>query len=394
MHSSRLAFLLTLLTNYLTLNSHQFYICSIDGASLLLINFGVKLRQIQKDGFVIQIRKTKKATIYDLAELTGASASTVSSVLNGSWKKRRISVKLAEKITNVAVEQGFALNKQASVLRSEKSKIIGMIVPKYDNRYFGSIVEHFEKMARERGLFPIITCTRRNPALEVEAASTMLSYQIDWMISTGATDPDKITAMCSLAGVPSLNLDLPGTLAPSIISDNYSGAKELTHRILNNCQKRLGESKPLIFIGGRDSDHNTKERLRGFADAHKERGIDLNESNILACGYAPEKSENALIKYREKGYDNIAGLFVNSTISLEGVMRWMSASDYVGEKQLSMGCFDWDPFVALLGNDIEMVKQNVPAMLDAVFKIIDSGETDKHLIEIPPLFSNKSPDNE
>ncbi len=343
---------------------------------------------------MIQIRKTKKATIYDLAELTGASASTVSSVLNGSWKKRRISVKLAEKITNVAVEQGFALNKQASVLRSEKSKIIGMIVPKYDNRYFGSIVEHFEKMARERGLFPIITCTRRNPALEVEAASTMLSYQIDWMISTGATDPDKITAMCSLAGVPSLNLDLPGTLAPSIISDNYSGAKELTHRILNNCQKRLGESKPLIFIGGRDSDHNTKERLRGFADAHKERGIDLNESNILACGYAPEKSENALIKYREKGYDNIAGLFVNSTISLEGVMRWMSASDYVGEKQLSMGCFDWDPFVALLGNDIEMVKQNVPAMLDAVFKIIDSGETDKHLIEIPPLFSNKSPDNE
>ncbi|WP_082170792.1 LacI family DNA-binding transcriptional regulator [Yersinia pekkanenii] len=330
----------------------------------------------------------KKTTIYDLAELTGASASAVSSVLNGSWKKRRISAKLAEKISKIAEEQGFALNKQASLLRSEKSKIIGMIVPKYDNRYFGSIVEHFERMARKRGLFPIITCTRRDPALEIEAASAMLSYQIDWMISTGATDPDKITNMCSQAGVPTLNLDLPGKLAPSVISDNYAGAKELTRRILNNCEKRQGRVKPLIFIGGRQTDHNTRERLRGFTDAHKEFGIDIIESNILACGYAPEKSENALIKYSAQHHNNIAGLFVNSTISLEGVMRWISTSDYTGEKQLAMGCFDWDPFVALLGHEIEMVKQDVPAMLDAVFKIIDCGKTDKQVIEIPPLFSN------
>lgn len=50
-----------------------------------------------------------------------------------------------------------------------------MIVPKYDNRYFGSIAEKFEEMARARGLLPIITCTRRQPELEIEAARAMLS---------------------------------------------------------------------------------------------------------------------------------------------------------------------------------------------------------------------------
>ena len=45
------------------------------------------------------------------------------------------------------------------MLRSKKSHVIGMIIPKYDNRYFGSIAERFEEMARERGLLPIITCT-------------------------------------------------------------------------------------------------------------------------------------------------------------------------------------------------------------------------------------------
>ncbi len=47
-----------------------------------------------------------------------------------------------------------AFNMQASLLRREKSRTIGMIVPKYDSRYFGPIVQTFETMARERGLFP------------------------------------------------------------------------------------------------------------------------------------------------------------------------------------------------------------------------------------------------
>ena len=71
----------------------------------------------------------KKITIYDLAELSGVSASAVSAILNGNWKKRRISAKLAEKVTRIAEEQGYAINRQASMLRSKKSRVIGMIIP-------------------------------------------------------------------------------------------------------------------------------------------------------------------------------------------------------------------------------------------------------------------------
>ncbi|HDJ2772277.1 TPA: LacI family DNA-binding transcriptional regulator, partial [Serratia rubidaea] len=200
-----------------------------------------------------EIGKNKKTTIYDLAALSGVSASAVSAILNGSWKKRRISASLAEKVTRIAEEQGYAVNRQASLLRSARSKTIGMIVPKYDNRYFGSIVEKFEEMARERGLFPVITCTRRDPELEAEAAKTMLSWQVDCMIVTGATDPDKIAEICANAGVPALNLDLPGSRAPSVISANFDGARALTRRLLHNNPANA----PLLFIGGRGSDHNT-----------------------------------------------------------------------------------------------------------------------------------------
>lgn len=335
-----------------------------------------------------QQRPQKKTTIYDLAALAGTSASAVSAVLNGNWKKRRISSQLAEKITRIAEEQGYAVNMQASLLRREKSRIIGMIVPKYDNRYFGSIVETFEIMARERGLFPIITCTLRDPDLEVEAARTMLSYQVEWLISTGATDPDRITDICLSAGTRSLNLDLPGTKATSIISDNFAGARELTRRTLINVERKTGAKSPLLFIGGRGRDHNTAERIRGFRMAHQDLDVPIEEHHILACGYAPEKAAQALSTMADSEGSVPRGMFVNSTISLEGVMRWIKTSPHFEGTSPIIGCFDWDPFVALLGHDIEMARQDVPSMLTAVFNIVEkAGGDTRKLIEIPPIFA-------
>lgn len=334
-----------------------------------------------------QQRPQKKTTIYDLAELAGTSASAVSAVLNGNWKKRRISSQLAEKITRIAEEQGYAVNMQARLLRREKSRIIGMIVPKYDNRYFGSIVETFEIMARERGLFPIITCTLRDPDLEMEAARTMLSYQVEWLISTGATNPDRITDLCLAAGARSLNLDLPGTKATSIISDNFAGARELTKRTLINHQRKTGEMSPLLFIGGRGTDHNTAERIRGFRTAHEDLGVPIEEHHILPCGYAPEKAAQALSQLAASEGTVPRGMFVNSTISLEGVIRWTTSSPLFDSALPVIGCFDWDPFVALLGHDIEMVRQDVPGMLKATFDILEKGSSDKSLIEISPIFA-------
>lgn len=333
-----------------------------------------------------EVRQPKRPTIYDLAELAGTSASAVSSVLNGNWKKRRISARLAERITRLAEEQGYALNMQASLLRREKSHMIGMIVPKYDNRYFGSIVELFEDMARTRGLFPIITCTRRDPELEVEAARAMLSYQVECLIATGATDPDRIAEICAAAGARSINLDLPGSRAPSVISDNFAGARELTRRTLRNCERTFGEMTPLIFVGGRGTDHNTSERVRGFRAAHEDMGVRVDDSHILTCGYAPEKAERALSNLVEGDAPIPQGMFVNSTISLEGVLRWIRERKLDGPFEPVLGCFDWDPVVQLLDDRIEMVRQDVPTMLQAIFEIIESGSTKEGVVQVPTLF--------
>ncbi len=324
-------------------------------------------------------KDSKRTTIYDLAKLVDASPSAVSSVLNGTWEKRRISKNLAERVTKLAEEQGYSVNVQASLLRRERSNIIGMIVPKYDNRYFGKIAEQFEVMARARGFFPVVTCTQRDPELEFEAAKELISYQAECLISTGATDPDRISAFCAASGVQSINLDLPGKNAPSVISDNYAAARDLTKLILDRCETELGWGGPLRFVGGRLADHNTAARLEGFLSAHKERSISVPASYIMATGYSAEKAANALALFRP---DHPAGLFVNSTISLEGVVRWHSELEG-GADQVRYGCFDWDPFGSFLPGNVGMVEQDVTTMLIKGFELIGRPATSTGQILVP-----------
>lgn len=333
----------------------------------------------------------KRTTIYDLAELAGVSPSAVSSVLNGTWRKRRIGPALAEKIERLAQEQGYSLNMQASGLSRERSNLIGMIVPKYDNRYFGSIVERFEAMARARGLFPIITCTQRDAELEIQAAREMISHQVAYLVATGATDPDRITQLCQLAGVRSLNLDLPGTLAPSVISDNRGGAAELTRLVLRASRDRRNSAESMVFVGGRPNEHNTLERIKGFRDAHAELGITVDDSRILSEDHAPDAAQAALDAYAAMHGRSPDALFVASTIALEGVVRWIVANpDYAGARP-HVGCFDWDPMVPLLDRNILMVRQDVPRMLDALFGLIDGDGAGAGVIEIPTELVSVAP---
>ncbi len=328
----------------------------------------------------------KKTTIYDLARLAGTSAGTVSAVINGNWRKRRISEKLAKRVMQLANEHGFALNMQARALSRERSGIIGMIVPMYDNRYFSSIAQGFETRARDAGYFPIVTCTRRDPELEIAAARSMLGYQVEHIICTGATDPDKIHDICAAAGVPTTNLDLPGSKSPSVISDNFGGSRALTNLLLDRFKH--GKAN-LLFLGGRNTDHNTKERIRGFVAAADDHHLAIDPAWILPCGYAAEKAETALIGFIKS--KNIVPdiIFVNSTISLEGVFRALDRTLGDTSNYPILGCFDWDPFAARASEKILMVRQDVDGMLTHLFDLVTSTanrqDQEAGLIEVPTM---------
>jgi LacI family transcriptional regulator, fructose operon transcriptional repressor len=330
--------------------------------------------------------RSRKTTIYDIAHATGASASTVSAVLNGTWKQRRIREETAKQIKSAADSVGYSANLQARGLRKSRSGLIGMIVPLHDNRFFSALSQHFEFEARKRDLCPVIVSTLRDPEEELRTVETLISYNVESIIITGATDPDALSRVCSNAGISHINVDLPGTLAPSVISDNYWGASELTKQLIGKRKEAWqGPRGQLYFLGGIANDHATKSRIHGFTDVHAAMLRPVDPGQIHASSYDPDVAERTIRTLYGRLGGLPAGLFVNSTIAFEGVVRFLKTLQFDEFENCIIGCYDYDVFASFLHFPVLMVRQNTERLIEEAFQILDDGHLDQpRTIEIRP----------
>jgi LacI family fructose operon transcriptional repressor len=331
--------------------------------------------------------RNKNSTIYDLAQLAGVSASTVSAVLAGNWRERRIAEATAKKVQGLARDRNYTVNRQASGLRTNRSGLIGMIIPLHDNRFFSGMAQTFEKLARRRHLYPFVVSTLRDAQLELETVRTLISYRVESLIVAGATDPDSISDVCRSQRVAHVNVDLPGTKATSVISDNLWGAQQLTAELIAKSRpvRAKARNRP-YFVGGVASDYATSRRIEGFCNAVRSNLGDVHPDQVDACGYDADIAEGhvAALHRRLKGLPR--ALFVNSTIALEGVVRFLKSLPPVELDQCTFGCYDWDPFATMLSFPLRMVRQNVDGLLERAFEVLDLGDRGlPQVIEIRPI---------
>jgi LacI family fructose operon transcriptional repressor len=330
-------------------------------------------------------RDSRKATIYDIARLSGASPSTVSAALGESWRKRRIAEATVETIRTIAAAQGYSANMQARGLRKARSGLVGMIIPLHDNRFFSSMSQSFEALARDRGLVPVIASSMREPEEERRIVETLISYAVDHLFIAGAADPDAVTALCRAANLRHVFVDLPGRGAPSVVSDNYKGAADLTRRLL--ADRPITGTTPrdrIYFIGGDASDYASARRIEAFRDVLTEAGQPPLPDQIIACGYSPRSAmrEMAALCARVGGLPS--GVFVNSLTAFEGVLGHMSGQPLEDLRASVIGCYDYDPFAAYLRVPVHMVRQDAHGLIREAYRMIDDPPRDLSLIMVEP----------
>ena len=93
----------------------------------------------------------QKVSIKEIARQAGVAPSTVSGVLNGKAKERRISEQLVDKVQALAREYGYKANPTAVSLRTGKSQTIGLIVEDISNIFFATLAKTIEEEAYARG---------------------------------------------------------------------------------------------------------------------------------------------------------------------------------------------------------------------------------------------------
>jgi len=326
-----------------------------------------------------------KTTIYDLARSTGASPSTVSAALSGTWRSRRIKESTALEIQRLAGEQGYTTNLQARGLRKARSGLIGMVVPAHFTRFFSSMSQIFEDHVRARGMCPVVVSTLRDPAEERRTVETLISYAIDSLFIVGATDPDALSDICAAVNLKHVNVDLPGTKAPSVITNNYSGARQLTREIFKSMPRQDDPRRDTCyFIGGVQGDFATAERIRAFRDVVREERGASADGLIFAQSYDPDVSAGDLRALCERIGGLPAGLFINSAFVFEGVLRFFATLPPEAFNTIVIGCYDYDPLASFLHFPVIMVRQSVDQLIAEAFRLIESDVIGAPCLQIEP----------
>src|SRR5690554_1799569 len=167
----------------------------------------------------------KKILISDIAKDLGVSVTTVSFVLNGKAKEKRISDGLTKKVLEHVQKVGYKPNELAKSLRTGKTKIIGLVIEDISNPFFANIARLIEAKAYSRG-YRIIYCSTENDAQRTaEFIQLFRDRYVDGYLITPPVNIADTLASLVQEGLPVVQFDrfIPEVETDSVVVDNRKG---------------------------------------------------------------------------------------------------------------------------------------------------------------------------
>lgn len=237
------------------------------------------------------------ATIYDIADKTGFSASTVARALNG---KGYCSPATKEIVLREAENMGYVPHQAAKTLKNNITKKIMMCIPDIMNPYYFAMI-HGAALTLERyGYSILLGYTMHSPEKEFEILDSLKGRFVDGLI------------LCSFDYTPALidavrDMGLPTVItsyyqSPNGFSDYdcvYVDQVRSTWIAARHCIEK--GHRRIAFLGGSAKEQNTRERYEGYRKALEESGIPLDKSLVLHADFTREGGYRVFSDFLRRG---------------------------------------------------------------------------------------------
>ena len=227
--------------------------------------------------------------IIDIAKLAGVSKSTVSRYLNNGY----VGAESREKIKKVIDETGFMPQSYAKSLRTGKTNLIGVIVPKISTETAPRVVQGITEVLSENNYDVLIANTNLSVEKEFEYLNIFKNNQVDGVIFMGTKITPKHKKIMDKLNVPIVVVAQYMDNYPCVYHDDFNAAKYMTEYLIGKGHKNIG------FIGVYEEDRSVGlERENGYIAALKENNIEMDIENLKVGDFSYEsgyKLANELI---------------------------------------------------------------------------------------------------
>lgn len=260
------------------------------------------------------------ATIKDVAKEAHVSVGTVSAVFNG---KESIKPENVLKVREAAQRIGYKPNYAWRMLKTGKTKSIGLIIPNISNPFYPEFTRGAEDSAYKNGMSLFQCNSDTNPDKELSYVEALISKSVDGIVIVKSQLPTKrlleIATDCKLVLVDS-NISLKDKF--DIIESNDRAGVEKAMKLFF----QYGHEK-IAYICGAVESQSSKNRLKTYKDALEKRGIVVDESLIRSTNYNWYGGYAAMLDIIKRGNIPTAVMCANDLIAF-GVMRALKETNF------------------------------------------------------------------
>ncbi len=294
----------------------------------------------------------KKTTIKDIANVLNISAAAVSKALHND---SRISEKTKKAVRQVAKNLNYQPNHLASALRSGKSNLVGVIVPKTNSNFFSSVIQNIEEVLNKEGYNIIITQSNESYKKECESINTLLYTQVDGIIASMANETVKLDyyEKVKSAGIPLITFDRgENDLNVDYIGiDDYDSSHLIVDHLVEQGCKRIAH------IGGYKRTRIFNNRIRGYVDAIKKHNFPLDEELLIESSLTIEDGREKMLQLLQLE-EKPDAVYVAGDYAALGALQILNEQNINVPDEIALVGFGDEPFSSMVTPTISSVNQH------------------------------------
>ena len=231
-------------------------------------------------------KKSAHATLSEVARRAGVGTTTVSRVINGG---HRVSPETLARVRRVIETLGYMPNQAARILKGDRTRTIGLVIPSIADSFFSSCAEAVQAVARANDSLLIVTTTQNDPHAEIENLNVLMRHRVDGLIIAPANSQSQaLRDLLNRIGIPVVAVDRPvaNSSIVSVVADNCRGAIVATQHLIDHGYKRI------VCLTGEGTLYTIRERVRGYrkavASANLPCILDTSVKDYKSAEYAIE----------------------------------------------------------------------------------------------------------
>lgn len=315
-------------------------------------------------------------TIRDVAKKAGVSTATVSHVLNDS---RPVLPQTRRRVLRAIARLNYRPSAIARSLSTSVTRSVAVMVADITNPFFAAIVRGIEDRIEPHGYNLIVCNTDEQADREARYLELLLARRVDGLIiaPTGATQP--FLGEFAHHQIPLVFIDRkPAEAYGHVIAvDNFSISRIATEYLI-----RLGHSR-IAILARKPMLSTVLGRLGGYRQAFAEHRLIVDES--LVC-VTEHDLDAVVIAAREllASPNRPSAVMATNQIMTVGVLQAMQELKLKYPDDVSLVCFDDNPWVALFTPPLTAVRQPIAQLCDAAVKTLQEAMKNKSKKLAPP----------